>query len=125
MQRPNSDASLTISKQISNYILSRAREQYLARIRTEALNDKSIQVSKEFPVHCTQRMMELVSFQPTQHTPGLAEEQQLSPLESCRDYHRPLRTTTNTPRLSVKTYDRTIFNHKDTKKQSHDVVLRE
>jgi hypothetical protein len=62
MQRPKSDLSLTVSSQISKYILHRARQAYLHRIHTEAINERSLQASKQFPTECTQKIMELASF---------------------------------------------------------------
>ena len=79
MQRPKSDLSLTVSSQISKYILNRARQAYLHRIHTEALNERSHQASKQFPVECTQRLMELAGFQVAENPKRIAEEYQLSP----------------------------------------------
>jgi hypothetical protein len=107
MRRPNSEAALAVSSQISHYILNRAREAYLSRIRTEAINERSLQLSKQFPVECTQKLMELAAILPASHPSALPEEQPLLP-ELCRDYHRPLRTTNATPRSSVKPNERTV-----------------
>lgn len=79
MHRPHSDASLTVSSQISAYILNKARQMYLDSIRTQVLNEKSLQSSKQFPVECTQKMMELVSFRPIQNPQKIHEEQHQSP----------------------------------------------
>ncbi len=107
MRRPNSEAALAVSTQISHYILNRARDDYLARIRTEAINERSLQLSKQFPVECTEQLMELATISPASHPSTLQEEHPLLP-ELCRDHHRPLRTTNPTPRSSAKPTERAV-----------------
>lgn len=49
MNRYKTDASMTISRQISDYLVNRAKQIYVERIKTEAIMEKSIQDSLVFP----------------------------------------------------------------------------
>lgn len=49
MNRYKTDASMTISRQISDYLVNRARQIYVERVKTEAIKERSIKDSLVFP----------------------------------------------------------------------------
>lgn len=46
MNRYKSDTSMNVSTQISKYILNKAKDLYINRLRTQAIQQKSFEINK-------------------------------------------------------------------------------
>lgn len=94
-----------VSSEVSQYILSRARELYLQRQRGDYLRKRSLELSKQYPLECTRALMQMSHC----HHPGLRpetlpikEEPEMRPAKCSGDLHQAIRVKSVTPRSTLR-----------------------